>query len=426
MYVQGSSTIFLYFLVLIHLGKSMKVGFLGGFVPEVDANENGRAYITCSFKNRDKVLQTPAWQRDGKTIVLGKNNNDRFYTVLQDGVIDSYNLIIENVERTDGEYKYTCVLLDNEGNIIIESLPTTLKIKQLPGLQYPAFEPLKEKYQAGSQIEITCFTEKTENSVSTLTLYQDGEKLNAYDADDSYQKIKYKFIAQVEDNSKSFRCHLSNSILSEGRNKTTGLLNIQFKPNLRKDEYKVEPDSEQILRIKKPSKANNGSSLTCIVTNDVGSGSSTAVLRVLKQSPPPTILPPATEHPKSPIDELTLAIIIAAAGGCSVLIILIIILPMYYRYLRNCLFQPNIDITGTQIAQPDIYFEPKDSIRPPLPTPDHVEQWRISVGIQVSPESNEHSYTEVGGNSSKGSDIIYGGSINDAATATYRSKSVYV
>ncbi|XP_071944271.1 uncharacterized protein [Antedon mediterranea] len=133
--------------------------------------------------------------------------------------------------------------------------------------------------------------------------------------------------------------------------------------------------------------------IQCNVYNEIGFGSDKTIITfegedviVPNLFPDP---PPDRESINTEYTELPAATILSVAGASLLLLSLIMaILLCYFQvYTRS----HAIDYTGQRIPQPDVYFEPKDSLHSPYA--GETTPWKRSVGVQVSGDSSESSYT---------------------------------
>ncbi|XP_071945765.1 uncharacterized protein [Antedon mediterranea] len=354
-----------------------------------------------------------------------------------------FMLTIRYVEVSDASYTYKCAA-KNSFNELIWSEGSELKVNEIPDSKYPLCEPRDQTFNENSRKSLTCRSEVIEPPV-TLQWYKNSKLLNATTSFTGNEvKVKYDFEVKYEDATAEFMCVQSSSTITKlNGNCTIGPIFVNYLPRvtiecrstktyknrsaivkyndvtvliciaktahaypnykwkfskwLSPEDYILSPDNRYVTFTAK--EKHDNVMATCTVTNKLGSGSANITIYVTdikNLTPSPTIInfPPQ----KSP--EVPPSLIVAIIGICTLFIVIIMsgvlcCLKFYmHRQFINAhirrqeIYQRHKPSIGCTIAQPEIYFEPKDSISQSTNTSDGTSSTKRSIGIQVLPQVN--------------------------------------
>ncbi|XP_071944227.1 uncharacterized protein [Antedon mediterranea] len=383
---------------------------------------------TLSFQS----FQTLEWYDDSQTQIMPSSRY--IITSNQDETLD-INYIwlkIKPVQTTDDGKGFYCVVVEDSVHKF-KSNRATLNVTKVPQTESPECKRLEVNYNEGDQVELVCEQENTNPRVN-LAIYKDNKLLTGT-SQKTQEKYKYiaKFVARRTDDGSVLTCVQTSptdnypSIFN--KNCSYGNINVNYAPSvsingayeviLRKQQELVyvctskqakpspvtfrwsvdfaedstvrffeEHDGNTLRLILSPSTIIHEVNLTCIGRNTMGSSRVSHVLRVI-HDPVVTSNPTyATGNPAGTAFNWSTALILAVTGSCGLCIALFtaVIIGFYHFQLPQ-----SMDIYGERIAQPEVYFEPKDGISSP-----QVIDGKHSIGVQVSELTEiESVYTEV-------------------------------
>ncbi|XP_033107890.1 nephrin-like [Anneissia japonica] len=405
-----------------------------------DVKEGEQALFVCTVNSLSR-LQKVAWKQNNKIITIGDESKvPEQFSIRVDVNIHQYTLVISKTKRTHDNSEIQCCIREGENDRKCSDT-ARLNINQVPGKEFPECSPKTEIYRSPDPVTLTCITELTDPKVN-LEWWVARKMVSSRPAREEHNQLvlRYTFDAKPEDDGKFVRCRMYSTVLAIERNCTIGPLNVQFAPNVtiqapteisvgreavficsgiakpraRKydwkldgnpspDEYRIE-SSGFVLRIFKPEKFNK-TSIQCSVSNSEGTRSAKFVINVKprkqtsyfpSQNLTRRVVSPDAMSQSSNPDEMTIAMILAITGSCSFVIVLLMLIPLCMVRLFSQ--KVTMDASGRIIAQPDVYFEPKDTILTNEPSLHDTVTWRRNVGIQVPVDlecGSESMYAEV-------------------------------
>ncbi|XP_033107878.1 cell adhesion molecule 3-like [Anneissia japonica] len=432
--------------------------------------EGGSAYFFCIFEEDLGDGMELAWLRSG--IRISNIYNEVIPNVVDDPsryTIESaenrYGLSIRHIKRSDAT-EYACAVYNS--NIETKKAEAAvLIVNEIP--QKPVCLIVDDSYTEGTEATIKCRVENT-NPPATVKWKIGNEILNTDEMEETgkseWKYYTYKFWPSYNDNRATYTCQVTTEADENFvDNCTTGAINVLYKPRVNIQEsatinegqeavifceadanpealtysWTFEPqipedkirleNNNKILRILNPTKNLNQTKVICTSRNKVGYASAYVNLVIrspqLKTYNTGSVYDPALSDNQVNEDQglaFTVPLILALAGGCSVLFLFLLLIPICYIHMfgRKSVMTPD----GRIIAQPDIYFEPRDRIMPPLPgLPDGLT-WVRSVGVQVPGEAESESsfYAEISG-SRKSACSAYG---SYTGYGTYGRRSTYI
>ncbi|XP_033116932.1 kin of IRRE-like protein 2 [Anneissia japonica] len=394
--------------------------------------EGDDAYFTCIGNFGERKDLSIKWLRNDD--ILSEPYPDDKYTIERGGGSPYAILRVKKVTRTDSLYAYTCGIME-KSSIIKRSSPVYLNVRQVPSAVYPECNIETVALVEGKTAFARCRVERI-NPEPELKWFRQGQEVQSLlIPNDNFIIIEHEFIPKMTDNGNILSCTMTTPARANYvSNCSTGALNIDYKPRvnvtgpksvavgkevlfvcwsrakpaIHRIEWSLDPQlsannyvlesKNLVLRIFKAQLKDNGTKVKCTVTNTVGTNSSETLLIVKERAiTDPTITTPTTDKklpPKPP--NMDSAMILSIAGCTLLLSTLVITMILCYHHICR-IHRQTLSMTGEQIAQPQIYFEPKDMVSPPCP-PDYSTNhyiWR-TVGIQVPSDGDiESVYTEI-------------------------------
>ncbi|XP_071944612.1 cell adhesion molecule 2-like [Antedon mediterranea] len=432
-----------------------------------EAKEGGSAYMFCLYPEDLNEGEELAWFRSRVKIsnlnqVIRETVDDPLRYIFDfDEATRRYGLTIKKLKRSDAT-DYACAVVNGDTTNFADS--AYLTVNEIP--KKPICLSVEDTYPEGLSAKIICGVEKT-NPPAIVTWKRGNTVLQTFQENNNEHEFtyySYTFKPNFNDNRATFTCQVKTEIDDSFQvNCTTGIINVLYKPrvsipdgtdiNEGKEavlfcesdanpdatsyDWKFEPDidpnrlkfenNNKILRIIAATKDLNESKVICTSSNTVGSSSAYVTLIIN----PPQLKTYTTGGVYDPADQqvngeeglaFTVPLILALAGGCSVLFLFLLLIPICYIHMfgRKRVMTPD----GRIIAQPDIYFEPRDRIMPPLPGLPDGMTWVRSVGVQVPGEAESESafYAEISG-SRKSACSAYG---SYTGYGTYGRRSTYI
>ncbi|XP_072163564.1 kin of IRRE-like protein 1 [Diadema setosum] len=440
--------------------------------------EGRSATMACTVSNL-QPYHVVLWYRSGillsnGTVIVGHQLDPSRYAIMVNANSGQYNLHISAVSPSD-DHSYRCVVnsLDHgEVREVLRSEAARLEVYNLPANTYPECLPLaKPNFTEGESATISCKSERA-NPPVILTWKRGIKTISQVDYDDTetgFRSLRHTFVADSSLNGAFFECHLSSAADSDYVPLCSlGPLNVIYKPRveLERQTELVYPDEEVTFQCNAEAnprgqyewiispqipeertrfesdkrhliitahKSDNGTTITCNVSNTVGSTSASVLMTVLPErvetteNPRVTILTSPTSRPKTSTDippyqpgmgtgeNVTLnpeilAIIIGIIG-----LLILIVLVITLGYLCRCFpvqhkgtydgsvygstFGPNYGPNERPIwDQTSIYFEPKDHLKE-LSTWQRTNRpvWQRNVSVQVPHvEEEDPPYQEIG------------------------------
>ncbi|XP_033116896.1 uncharacterized protein LOC117116887 [Anneissia japonica] len=407
-------------------------------VPSSSSDREGdQIILSCTVDiNTLSEGQEVVWRRDNEIISRGINvielYRDHFELNGNSASLGMYTLVIPKASRSDGNYGYSCAVV--EGNTILtETDPVTLTINALPAPQYPDCTLVKDQHREGEMITLICTSEKVTPPVN-LRWYHRGKLIsNPREGPASNGDLvnsQYSFKPTRKNNGDVYVCSQTSS-LQVTRNCTVGPLDIlhepsvsmqpavevqegseallvcyasanpepflyewTFVPNIDPTFYKLE-NTDQVVRITNVRQYMNGTKVTCKVANKIGAVQANSYLIVkeaLNLVDPPVVQTVGNAEPNNRVINSTA--ILSVAGGLLLFTALLVGVSLCYFHM--CKRGMQIYESPFRIAQPEVYFEPKDNV-PPLPLyPREGVYLKRHVAIQVSPDMDDESvYAEI-------------------------------
>ncbi|XP_030847636.1 kin of IRRE-like protein 2 [Strongylocentrotus purpuratus] len=445
--------------------------------------EGRAATMDCSISNLN-ARHVVLWYRGGillsnGTAIVGHQLNATRYSIMVNTNSGQYNLHIRSVSKSD-DHSYLCAVQSiSAAGVAVEVLRSRsarLEIYHLPDRKrFPLCEPLtKLNYTEGEFVTILCKSERA-NPPVTLKWTRNGILISQVEIDDTvttgYRTLRHRFQADASLNGASFECHASSEADDTyAEHCVLDGLNILYKPRVSLDKINeaVHADEEFVFqciadanpepshyfwkrspeipaeRVKfsqdktqmmiNPRDIDNGTLITCNVSNAIGSLSSSLLMivqPVIVETTTPksndstvvtirpktsTDIPPykpdvgSSASETVPLSPEILAIIIGIIG-----LLILIVLVITLGYLCRCFpvqhkgsydnsvygstFGPNYGPNERPIwDQTSIYFEPKDHLRE-LNTwqRTHRPVWQRNVSVQVPHvEEEDPPYQEIG------------------------------
>ncbi|XP_033115076.1 uncharacterized protein LOC117115408 [Anneissia japonica] len=356
--------------------------------------------------------------------------------------LDSYGYILAiNKTKPSDTNKYACAVFSGDNDHpVLKSQYGQLKVWQKPSPNYPTCNSSSKgsHYIEGSQVTLICTAEYLTPPAQLQWFYND-EPINfetTISNDISHVHLQFSFDASKEYYNAEFKCMLTTEYDSSIRQScTTAPLQIDSRPTVNIEPvfataglevsilcnatgtpepfihtWKFIPDIEQEeyeqdhygrnLRLISPRTRMNGTIIECIAYNTAGYGKDQTLLIVQGIDPPEEDDDPILEQPPFQTDQKftsletnTVAIIFLIVGIFSVIIVFFAVIPVCFR--PAC--REVVDANGRKIPQPDVYFEPKDRVLPPVPSEEQYASWRRSVAVQVSDTGGDldSTYAEV-------------------------------
>ncbi|XP_033111455.1 uncharacterized protein LOC117112476 [Anneissia japonica] len=356
-------------------------------------------------------------------------------------LFDQFALIIKNVEISDFNVAYKCAGRD-EKKTEYSNIASQPEVIEVPDPRYPLCEPRDQTFNENAEKTLKCRSESIHPAV-TLRWYKNGKPLDSTTDNENDEIIqKYTFNVKYEDANAEFVCvQSSTSIPRLNGNCTIGPIYVNYIPRVT-IEYRGEKNKNAMMKYNdvnilichaNTSHANlatfkwtfsrflrpgvdytlsddsrfmtftakdehNKLNAKCTVTNSLGSGSANITIFVTKHIKPT----PLTSGPTNPdySSQVPPSLVVAIIGICTLFIVIIMssvlcCLKFYaHRQFINAhmrrqeIYQRHDPSIGCTIAQPEIYFEPKDSISQSTNTSDGTSSTKRSIGIQVLPQVN--------------------------------------
>ncbi|XP_033107917.1 uncharacterized protein LOC117109638 [Anneissia japonica] len=396
-----------------------------------DVYEGTEVFLNCAIRDYRRIK----WFVDSTEIT----SNDRYTVKRGEDTSVDVNLSwlkISKVLLSDAGKQFFCVAV-NDGNQRVESKRAVLNVTRVPSTPNPDCLRLDGSYNEGEIVKVTCTQENTNPRVR-LNIYKGDKLLSGKPADNIQSTFEYTatFEAHRSDDGVTGLLWCSQTPPNDDypqrfrKNCSFSIVNVNFAPSITingateitLDKQRKEQEVVYVCTsFAKPTsvtydwevkfhhdptvkyyKQHNGSTLrlvltqstvvrevnlTCIGHNAVGTSSVTQTLLVNHDSKA-TVSPTPEVPDGGPEFTWSTALILAVTGSCGLCIALFtaVIIGFYHFQLPQ-----SIDIYGERIAQPEVYFEPKDGISSP-----QVIDGKHSVGVQVSEQADiESVYTEV-------------------------------
>ncbi|XP_033114867.1 uncharacterized protein LOC117115262 [Anneissia japonica] len=423
-------------LLCMKINPSMEVRFQTEPQEIVEGEEGSSTILACIVTDLDKKNENVTWKVNGDIIsngslIINEDQRDKYsiLTAIND-IHHTNNLMVKNIERSDGKNSYICAVTSKLKKEIKHSQVAKIKVFEKPGEQYPKCINLsnKKKYKEGETLKIECISENSQPNPK-LTWNRQNKMLKSHMTNiKNILRITYNMTLTRNDNGAIYWCQLripDNPKFE--RNCSIGPFQVDYKPSVQLNipkyaineeaifvcfssaspskvmynwtiippirEYGIE-NNGQVLRLSRVLRSHEGTIVKCNVHNEVGQGSDETVIIIDDEDSDlqdylPETSQNSNEQNQAQYTELPAATILSVAGASLLLLSLIMaILLCYFQvYTRS----HAIDYTGQRIPQPDVYFEPKDSLHSPFA--GEATPWKRSVGVQVSGDSSESSYT---------------------------------
>ncbi|XP_033116953.1 uncharacterized protein LOC117116923 [Anneissia japonica] len=409
----------------IHGNPNCEILTSGGII------EGQATQLVCVLTTDEELVNMKhiSWSRKN----LQTGNVDQM-PILRHKVVKSEKLKIDPVNREDGQYQYICKYEYKNKNIECVTTTASLSIKKTPRERYPECIIPDKSYQEGDVITISCHTEFLSNTVH-LNISKGNRPIQGlkYNIIGNERVLKYKFCVTANNNDDSFVCtQTSNNVPGEEKQCKFPPLNVNYVPRVKISysgkthvqlgieallactadsnpipyqyiwdstpyiaKFKLETNG-LVYRTTVDNLSLNGTIITCKVTNKVGTGENNYTLIVVdnNEQHKPTkadkpIISNTSNLNRGVTDDSEIKLLTIAGATLFLSALLIFILFCYLRQ-RHILYMQN-----HYIAQPEVYFEPKDSVRTQPPTSEG-PYWGRNVGIQVPPDPDKDSeYAEI-------------------------------
>ncbi|XP_071945201.1 cell adhesion molecule 3-like [Antedon mediterranea] len=406
----------------------------------VDVGESANLYCQAQELTDGQTL---GWMRDQERIT----KNTRLLVDLNHLRVrlDIFGYILAfNVTRPSDANRYACAIFE-EGTIypIYKSDYAELEVWQKPSLNYPECSSSSKDYRfiEGSRVILNCIAEFLMPSV-TLQWFYNGEPVDfgSINVNNDLEFVQSRFSFEVTKihNLAEFTCRLTTEFDTNiVQICTAGPLEIDFlptvhiepvfatagdqvymfcnstgnpepfihtwhfDPDIEQELYDIDPSGRN-LRLYSPRTRMNGTIIECVAYNTAGYAKDQSILIVQGIDPPEdefkrngkvTPVESGNDDNFSSIETNTVAIIFLIVGIFSVIIVFFAVIPVCFR--PAC--REVMDVNGHKIPQPDVYFEPKDRVLPPVPSEEQYASWRRSVAVQVSDTGGDldSTYAEV-------------------------------
>ncbi|XP_078001386.1 titin-like isoform X2 [Glandiceps talaboti] len=305
------------------------------------------------------------------------------YSIAKEGPIGVFDLTIKNLSHTvTGQY-YCFVTFIDSGDYQLFSNKAMLSVI------YPSCnsEPSRDPYSEGDNITTHCTVEGGKlKSGNTFSCSKIGETRNSTGLEIDPSQVRNTWILSADDNGSFIQCSVQSSGKILGRPYTFGPLNVHFAPivsiypirdviEVRSNQsvtfnctargnpngmdytwlidgvtvdgpdsrYKLEP-ANQTLTINQVQVKDDTKSITCMVTNSVGSSTTTTTLKVVS-------LPVKNEGEKSQTSDISIIILVSSvAAAVLVIVVIITILYVCLRRRKNmkAVKNPNMRLQNLQ------------------------------------------------------------------------------
>ncbi|XP_033111456.1 nephrin-like [Anneissia japonica] len=392
-----------------------------------DAIEGTKTLLSCYVEGLSQGMVV-SWMRDDTRLSKGtellNNPNKKRYKLEVNNSGHMYIIFIDPVQMSDADHLFFCAVYKNDVELL-KSKKCRLNIKQVPSLQFPQCSMSKPSYIENDRATVTCMTEDVDPEPTITLMYENRPVTKAIkEKSDGHVTKKYTFTVDRKYDGKTIICSQRTTAVqsSELRNCSAGPFRIKYKPNVtiqgnlyhhigkeelyvcRADakpaanmylwsfepnlpsEYHKIENNDQVLRLNIPDNY-NGTTIRCEVYNSVGSSMQEIQIFTYYDPSDPTFTVEKVgssndftnnKNPGSSVDSTTM---LSIAG--SALMLTALLIGILLCYFQICKIQRNsLTASGYRIAQPEVYFVPKDSIAPSVQNCD-CNDWKRTVGIQV-------------------------------------------
>ncbi|XP_071945781.1 synaptogenesis protein syg-2-like [Antedon mediterranea] len=401
---------------------------------EYQSNEGDQIVLSCTVDiSTLSQQQQVVWRRDNDIISIGIDVKEMYrnhFELKVDNGIGMYTLVITKAVRSDANYKYSCAVVDGY-KVLAETIAVGLIITAIPAPQFPECNARKDQHREGESITMTCTSEKVIPPVN-LRWYHYGKLLNPGETPNINGDLIvsiYSFKLNKDNNGDVYICSQISS-LKVTRNCTIGPIDVLYRPIVSMQNYiSIEEGSEallvcsassnpspfvytwsfiphidhqffqlenmdQVLRITNVKHYMNGTTVTCSVANEIGAGYANSFL-IVKDAFVVLENPIVQTVEKLEPDDRVInsTAILSIAGGLLLFTALLVAVSLCYFHM--CKRGIQMYESNYRIAQPEVYFEPKDVSPLPLHPREGVYLKR-HVAIQVSPDMDDESvYAEI-------------------------------
>ncbi|XP_033118864.1 kin of IRRE-like protein 1 [Anneissia japonica] len=372
--------------------------------PSDDTTDIGRDHwFTCIVTGLqdDQILQ---WYKNDIRIFASEDLSKNKYSIQRKQGGSKIILWLTNVATTDGG-RYQCVVVASEsGEIIKRSRAAILVVQSVPGPQYPLCDIPSRNILVDSLVDIKCMSQNVNPPVSLKWMHQgeDLERLASISEHEENVSLVLSMKIKKEQDGALYTCEQTSTLVPNNISSCrVGPLNILYKPEI--DIQYIQPilagretiifcqtnanppvtnykwmfhpdvppsdyildNTKQVLKLVRPTIAQNGSNLTCIARNDIGETIST--IRIYITKPKTNVETEKTTSDMPNFEDknsiyLSLDVVIIIAAGVVIIVVLVVLVPVYHYCLCRNENITTLDYSEKTVTQPEVYYEAREGV----------------------------------------------------------------